>query len=405
VSDPKQPDPGDPLHRAPPWRSDRSSDWNPQPLKRGDDEQALRKPSETVAPSLLDGGRNLQTRKRRDIFAEPVAKPLQEQIGPVVAEVPATVQGRRSFGLAAKLAMTLGGAAFIALVYMVFFPASQGPIEDNGLSASRWQALKSSWFPAPPQRKPPPTLTVEHGSGTVNEPLPLGIRVDAPGSGATVTIDGMLADARLTIGKRISAGQWVVPAQQISEASVIPPADFVGEMDLSAKLVDSDGAALVGSLVRLAWASAPRLASAAAAPSPEAVPSGPSAPAPPQQPAVTPPVSPADAVSSPPPARNTAPVPELYPNEIAILVRRAQELLASGDLQTARALLTRAANAHDARAALALAKTFDPNTSGQYGASGPGTDLEQARNWYQKAKEWGSPEAQRQLDALASYPR
>jgi len=32
-----------------------------------------------------------------------------------------------------------------------------------------------------------------------------------------------------------------------------------------------------------------------------------------------------------------------------------------------------------------------------------GQDLAQARGWYQKALEWGSPEAQRQLDALASY--
>jgi hypothetical protein len=34
-----------------------------------------------------------------------------------------------------------------------------------------------------------------------------------------------------------------------------------------------------------------------------------------------------------------------------------------------------------------------------------GPDLVQARNWYQKAREWGSPEAQRLLDALASYQR
>jgi TPR repeat protein len=96
---------------------------------------------------------------------------------------------------------------------------------------------------------------------------------------------------------------------------------------------------------------------------------------------------------------------ELSPNEIAALVRRAQELLASGDLQGARLLLTRAADAHDARAALLLAKTFDPTASSQFSAADAGPDLVQARNWYQRAREWGSPEAQRQLDALASFPR
>ena len=95
----------------------------------------------------------------------------------------------------------------------------------------------------------------------------------------------------------------------------------------------------------------------------------------------------------------------LSANEAASLVRRAQELLASGDLQVARAFLTRAAEAHDARAALLLAKTFDPIVSKQSGVPDVGPDLAQARNWYQRARELGSPEAQRQLDALASYRR
>jgi TPR repeat protein len=94
---------------------------------------------------------------------------------------------------------------------------------------------------------------------------------------------------------------------------------------------------------------------------------------------------------------------ELSPNEIAALVRRAQELLATGDIKSARALLIRAAEAHDPRAALALAKTFDPIVSRQSATIDAGPDLNQARTWYQRAKEWGAPEAQRQLDALASY--
>jgi TPR repeat protein len=93
------------------------------------------------------------------------------------------------------------------------------------------------------------------------------------------------------------------------------------------------------------------------------------------------------------------------PNEIAGFVRRAQELLASGDMPGARTYLTRAAEAHDARAALLLAKTFDPMVSRHLSGADQGPDVAQARDWYQKAREWGAPEAQRQLDALASYPR
>jgi hypothetical protein len=219
----------------------------------------------------------------------------------------------------------------------------------------------------------------------------------------------------LTAGRRASENEWRVPAQIISDAAIIPPTDFVGEMNLSAELRGTDGAALVTTFFRLTWTSAqPGSAAVAAASTAAAPPTPPAPPAPvaaaPQQPLA---IAQPQAIASPPPAAPAVATPqapaetirELSPNEIAALVRRAQELLASGDLQGARLLLTRAADAHDARAALLLAKTFDPTASSQFSAADAGPDLVQARNWYQRAREWGSPEAQRQLDALASFPR
>jgi hypothetical protein len=224
----------------------------------------------------------------------------------------------------------------------------------------------------------------------------------------TVVIKWMPAGARLTAGRRASANEWRVPAQIISDAAIIPPTDFVGELNLAAELRGTDGAALVTTFVRLTWTSAQTgstavsAASTAAAPA-AAPPPPPVAPAPQQpQAAASPPAAAAPAVATP--QAQAEPIRELSPNEIAALVRRAQELLASGDLQGARLLLTRAADAHDARAALLLAKTFDPTASRQFSAADAGPDVDQARNWYQRAREWGSPEAQRQLDALASYP-
>ena len=104
-------------------------------------------------------------------------------------------------------------------------------------------------------------------------------------------------------------------------------------------------------------------------------------------------------------ARAEPPAREINPNEVAGFVRRAQELLATGDLQAARLLLLRAAQAHDARAALLLAKSFDPIVSKRFGMADAEPDLAQARNWYQKAEEWGASEARRELDALASHTR
>ncbi|HMH71324.1 MAG TPA: hypothetical protein VK554_03340 [Bradyrhizobium sp.] len=367
---------------------------------------AQRKLDETVAYLRATAGRDSRTQKQPDIFAEAVAKVMQEQREPELFEAPSVLQNQ-ALGIAARFAVATGVAALVALVFVVAFPSSQGPAGEGALSAlPTWQSLTSSLFPAP-QRKPAPTLVLRDGNGPVNEPLPLGVNVNSPGTGATVAIGGMPAGARLTVGRRMSAGEWRVPAQEISDASIIPPADFVGVMNLTAELRGSDGAALVSSLVRLTWTSATPVGTVAtpvgtveAPASAAAVAAGPAAaPTPPPQQSVTSPGPPPAAARAEPPMR------EINPDEVAGFLRRAQELLASGDVQAARLLLLRAAEAHDARAALSLARTFDPILSKQFGAADPEPDLAQARNWYQKAEEWGALEARRQLEALASYNR
>ena len=83
------------------------------------------------------------------------------------------------------------------------------------------------------------------------------------------------------------------------------------------------------------------------------------------------------------------------------IVMNDEGLLASGDVQSARLLLMRGAEARDARAALLVGTTYDPALLRQIGADGPLADAAQARTWYQRAKEWGEPDAQRKLEALA----
>jgi len=85
----------------------------------------------------------------------------------------------------------MGVSALVALVFVAAFPASQGPADEDGLSSlPAWKSLRSSLFPAP-QRKPAPTLVVLDSSGPVNERLSLGVNVNSPGPGATVTINRM----------------------------------------------------------------------------------------------------------------------------------------------------------------------------------------------------------------------
>jgi hypothetical protein len=92
----------------------------------------------------------------------------------------------------------------------------------------------------------------------------------------------------------------------------------------------------------------------------------------------------------------------LDPEVIASLLRRADVLIASGDVAAARLVLRRAADAGDAGAAMALAGTYDPAHLAKLGVHGIVPDLAMARSWYEKARTFGSAEASRRLEMLAS---
>jgi hypothetical protein len=87
-------------------------------------------------------------------------------------------------------------------------------------------------------------------------------------------------------------------------------------------------------------------------------------------------------------------------DEIAALVKRGQDFIASGDLAAARLLLRRAAEAGSAEAALTLGTTYDPVMLHRLGAIGTTADPAQARHWYQFAAELGSTAASQQLAGL-----
>jgi TPR repeat protein len=91
--------------------------------------------------------------------------------------------------------------------------------------------------------------------------------------------------------------------------------------------------------------------------------------------------------------------------QIDFLIGRSQQLISEGDVQAARILLRRAAEARDARAALALGATYDPIMLAILKANGMGADVSLARNWYEKAREFGSLEAQQRLNVLVSGTR
>jgi hypothetical protein len=93
----------------------------------------------------------------------------------------------------------------------------------------------------------------------------------------------------------------------------------------------------------------------------------------------------------------------LDPDEIGLLMKQGQQLIAAGDVATARTVLQRAADAGDADAAMALGGTYDPNVLARLGVVGVSAEAEKARSWYQRAETLGSPDAKRRLDLLANH--
>jgi hypothetical protein len=389
VSDSKKDrDPNDPSDYEPPRIRERNTaTTSPEP-----DRQALSVPRPLDDSTLRwrtftgDEGRG---DKSSDAFAEGMARLMRERRDADRNEVP-SILWHPSL-LISQMVIAVASAAVVAMVY-VTLSSSQGA---DGSALRVWQSMKTTLLTAPPSRRAS-ALVVRNVSGFVNEPLQLGVSVDSPDPGATVTVKGLPSNARLTAGVATSLGEWQLSAEEISSARIIPPGDFVGEMNVSAELHSADGAALVTSFTQLMWKPAPPN-------NPPPPPTGTASIAPTQQP-VQPASPPPAAVEAKPPAPTpSATAHQLTANEIAAMVRRAEEILAFGDVKEARLLLIRAAEAHDARAALMLAKTFDPTVARHLTASETGPYLAQARSWYQKAREWGSPDAQRQLDALASY--
>jgi hypothetical protein len=82
------------------------------------------------------------------------------------------------------------------------------------------------------------------------------------------------------------------------------------------------------------------------------------------------------------------------------LIKRGEDYLAQGDIAAARLILGRAAEAGEARAAYALAATYDPAVLKALRVVGFRPELDQARAWYAKAAGYGSAEAARRLATL-----
>jgi hypothetical protein len=229
----------------------------------------------------------------------------------------------------------------------------------------------------------------QNDSYAAGDTIPLGIQVSGEAAGLAVEISGLPTGTTISSGRPLGAGSWRILGADVGNAMIHPPPGFGGVLEFAAVLRLSDDTVVDQGSFRLDWI--PTVAPVPIASANDQVISDT-------------PTNKATA-SSPPTeknGRNRAAASPPDREQIELWIGRSQKLMSEGDVDAARTLLRHAAEAKDARAALALGSTYDPIMLAILQVRGVAADLSLAHDWYKKASELGSQEAQERLKLLAS---
>jgi hypothetical protein len=237
-----------------------------------------------------------------------------------------------------------------------------------------------------PDRKaePAPHLIFQLGASFApTNGVPLGIQVSGQASDVALEISGLPPGMTISSGRALGAGRWRILAIDLADAMIYPPPGFDGAVDLQVEVKLADDSIIDRGSLHREWLQRPSVAAAAI-------------------------VSTGSAEAKS--ASHEAVIPttlddnhaaaQLDQTQIDFLIGQSQTLISEGDVEAARILLRRAAEAHDAGAALALGATYDPIMLAKLQVQGIAGDSSVARAWYKKAAEFGSPEAQERLNIL-----
>jgi hypothetical protein len=246
-----------------------------------------------------------------------------------------------------------------------------------GIGGARWSDAQRRDLP---RIVVAPTIVAEPASQA-----PFVIQVgppDALPSNSFLRLRGVPASVSLTEGHAIAPGSWAIPLFGLPSLKAIVPAGVSGRNEISITLVGVDGTTLAESRTALVIA----------------------APSPPEKAQPPPPQRQAAPATTPPPVRMPPPGPDLSPEDKA----RAERMLAQGarhleqgNISAARMFFQRAAEAGLAAGALRMGATYDPQELGRLQAvAGVTADRNEARKWYELARDLGAPEAADRLGRL-----
>lgn len=271
-------------------------------------------------------------------------------------------------------------------------------------------AAAMAFFGAPGARRAlvtaqPRLVVLESRRVAPGERVPLGVGLAAPkGQADGVVVEGVAPGAIVTGavftgavstgavftgGTEGEGGRWQLSRSALASAEIVPPPGFIGPMTLHVSLRDAAGLVLDRATTAVRWGS-PAIVSADAS-ADSSVASG----------------AAADTTGQGTSAQEAAAAPfaaGIDRDEAELLLARGQDFLLDGDLDAGRLLLQRASRGGDARAALLIGATFDPDLLPRLDLAAT-PDPAQARAWYRRAAALGSPVAVSQLGRLDAARR
>ncbi len=288
----------------------------------------------------------------------------------------------RSFVVAGLLAV----AAMVPAAFHDKFSHVVGQVSEA--VSSLYPSASAKWANEPAR------LVIAAQHGFVNEPLPIGISLQAGSGDETVLIAGLGGDAELSLGTSVGENAWTISARDLDKTFVGAPKDFLGVMTATVNLRSATGRVLDSKVLHLEWSDvSPGEMAAASASSDSRVASLS------QSTGREPIPDRAARTDNIPQQSEPAPI-GINSDQVVALISLGRKLLEYGDVATARVMFKRAALMGDAQAALEVGMSFDPAFLNQRGVLGIAPDVAQAVEWYKKATASGSLEAARHLKRL-----
>jgi hypothetical protein len=304
----------------------------------------------------------------------PLRRPRLE---PEIVPEPVATERDGMFPLLVRCSLVVVFAAIVAYGVTMLASSQSGMPLLKG-AGDRVAVLAPPPPQTPPEARSPSRLVVEDQQAFANQPLSLAVSIEHGRDDELLLLGGLAQGTTLSAGTSTSASTWRLPYNKLQGLYLYAPKDFVGVMNTAVNLVGPDKRLLDSRTMQLKWvarqrtpASLPALATATASAEP---------------------TSGLGAVKL-----STPGIEPIDPGEAEILMQKGRDFMSSGDISAARVAFRRLADAGIADAALALGNTYDPDFLAGHGFLGVQGDRATARALYQRAKELGSPEADRIL--------